>query len=270
MKAVRKLMHVATILLFGLTFFFPLSFIAQIDDGITNAKDVVYGDEGVDVLYSHTLGLSLFAHSRGAGLNFRYGKFLTAKKSRSFAFDLLYTKDLREELTSNPVYPEALPYVFGKVNSMVTMRFCLEKRREITPKLRKSGVQVGWLQRYGATLGFLKPVYLIIGYPTIPYENFIIEEYNPEEHFYDDIFGRSSWINGVDQVQVVPGFHYGFGFFFEYGGTRGLTKSMEAGVYADVYLKKMEILASEFVEPNRFFLCLYLKVEIGSNWTDVR
>ena len=220
-------------------------------------------------MYSHTLGLSLFAHSRGAGLNFRYGKFLTVKKSRSFAFDLLYTKDLREELTSNPVYPEALPYVFGKVNSMVTMRFCLEKRHEITPKYAKVEPKLDGYNVTEQRLASSNPsIYNRL--PNIPYENFIIEEYNPEEHFYDDIFGRSSWINGVDQIQVVPGFHYGFGFSFEYGGTRGLTKSMEAGGYADVYLKKMEILASEFVEPTWFFLGLYLKIEIGSNWTDAR
>ncbi len=268
MKTIGKLMNVATILLFSIVFFLPLSFLAQNDSGIATAKDAVYGEEGVDVLYSHTLGFSLFVHSRGAGLNFRYGKFHTAKKSRSFSFDLLFTKDIREELTSNPVYPEALPYIFGKVNSMVTMRFCLEKRHEITPKLRNRGVQVGYLQRGGATLGFLKPVYLVIGYPSIPYEQFITEQYNPEEHFYNDIYGRSPWINGVDQIKVVPGLHYGFGFTFEYGGTRTFTKSMELGGYADAYLNKMEVMANEFVESNRFFFGLYLKIEIGSNWTD--
>ena len=270
MKTVRKLMHVSTILLFFSAFFFPLSFVAQTESGITTAKDAVYGEEGVDILYSHTLGFSLFVHSRGAGLNLRYGKFFTAKKSRSSSYDILYTKDLREVLTSNPVYPEALPYVFGKVNSMVTMRFCFEERNEITPKIRKNGAQVGWLKRFGLTLGFLKPVYLVIGYPDIPYEQFIIEEYNPEEHFYNDIFGRSSWINGVDNLTVVPGLHFGTGFTFEYGGIRGLTKSIEIGGYTDIYLKKMEIMASEFVEPNRFFLGLYLKIEIGSNLTDAR
>ena len=162
MKAVRKVMKVATFLLLSHAFFFPLSFSAQTDDGIKTAKDAVYGEPGIDVLYTHTKGVSAFLHTQGAGINFRYGTFYTAKSSKSFAFDLLYTKDLREELTSNPYYVEALPYVLGKVHSLFSMRFCYEKRSEITPKLRKGAVQVGWLHRYGAVLGFFKPVYLVL------------------------------------------------------------------------------------------------------------
>ena len=63
--------------------------------------------------------------------------------SRSFAFDLYFTKHLREEMTANPVYPEALPYVFGKSNSMFSLRFLREHRKELSPKLRFGAVQVG-------------------------------------------------------------------------------------------------------------------------------
>jgi len=270
MKGDRKLMQVQTLLLFVLTFFFQLSFYAQTDDGIKTSKDAVYGEPGIDILYSHTAGISLFAHTQGAGLNARYGKFLTVKSSRSFAFDLYFTKHIQEELTSNPVYPESLPYTFGKVNCLFTSRFLVENRREITPKLRSGAVQVGWLYRYGVNLGFLKPVYLNIGYPVLPYEYTLSEQYDPVEHFYDDIYGRAPWVNGLDELKVVPGLHGGFGFTFEYGNERGLTKCMEVGTYFDVYLKKMEIMSSEFVDPSRYFLSLYLKVEMGSNWTDAR
>ncbi len=147
-------MQVRTLLLFSLIFFFQHSSIAQTADGITTSKDAVYGEPGIDILYSHTAGASLFAHSQGAGINFRFGKYRTAKSSMSFAFDLFYTKHLQEELTSNPGYSEALPYTFGKANSMFSMRFVAESRREITPKLRYGAVQVGFLYRYGINLGF--------------------------------------------------------------------------------------------------------------------
>ena len=270
MKGVRKIMQVQTLLLFVLTFLFQLSFKAQTNDGITTSKDAVYGEPGLDILYTHTVGYSVFAHTQGAGINFRYGKYKTAKSSTSFAFDLFYTKHIKEELTFNPYYPDVLPYNFGKLNSMFSSRFLIENRKEITPKLRHGAVQVGFLCRYGFNLGFLKPVYLEIGYPDLPYDHIITEPYNPEEHNYDDIYSRAPWINGLDELSVVPGLHGGFGLSFEYGNERGFTNSLEVGTYFDVYLSDMEIISNKFVESNRIFAGLYIKIEMGSNWTDVR
>ena len=62
MKGDRKLMQLHTLLLFALIFFFQLSFYAQTDTGIKTAKDAVYGEEGVDVLYSHTAGMLSLIH----------------------------------------------------------------------------------------------------------------------------------------------------------------------------------------------------------------
>ena len=45
---------------------------------------------------------------------------------------------------------------------------------------------------------------------------------------------------------------------------------MEVGAYFDVYLKEMEIMSVQFVDPSRCFLSLYLKFEMGANWTDDR
>ncbi len=267
-------MHLPTNLLCVAMFFFPLftssSVLAQTDNRISTSKDAVYGDDGEDVIYSHTSGVSIFVHSQGVGVNGRLGTFLTAISSRSFAFDLYFTKHLREEMTANPVYPEALPYVFGKSNSMFSMRLLREHRKELSPKLRFGAVQVGTVARYGFSLGFLKPVYLYIGIPDIPYEQIITVEYNPEEHFYDDIYGRAPWVNGLDDLTVVPGIHLGGGLTFEYSSQRGYTKSLEIGAMFDAYLNEIEILTSDLVEPQRLFLSLYIKLEMGSCWTDAR
>lgn len=90
----------------------PNSVSAQVRDGISTGNDVVYGKDGVDVLYSHTSGIHLIAHSQGAGVGAHYGLFLNAKTSRSINADLVYFKHEKEEKTSNPVYNDGLPYVF--------------------------------------------------------------------------------------------------------------------------------------------------------------
>lgn len=242
--------------------------IAQGDNGIKTSQDAVYGGEGIDVLYTHTSDINVFAHSQGAGISFRYGKFSTASNSRSLNSELMYIRHEREEKSANPVHLDGLPYVYGKVNSFINLRLAMEHRWEITPKLRQSGVQINHLVRYGASVAMLKPVYLEIGYPELPYEYVITEVYDPNEHFYDDIYGRASWVNGLDQTKFTSGAHICYALNFEYSEVRGSTSSIEVGGVLDVYMSEIEIMASELmVEPQRLFATVYLKLGIGANWT---
>jgi len=245
------------------------SVLAQTQDEVSTGKDAVYG-EGVDVLFTHTSGAHAFAHTQGAGVGFRYGFFLTAKTSRSLGCSLLYLRHEKEEKTYNPVYVEGLPYVLGKVNSFMIFRVYIESRRELTPKLRKGAVKVESVFSYGASLGLEKPVYLVIGYPEIPYEIFVDEPYDPIEHFYNDIYGRSSWVNGLDEMRVVPGVNASYGLTFEYGNERAITRSVEVGATIDVFMRPVEIMAAQFVDSQLAFLNLYLKLGIGSKWTQAR
>ena len=248
-------------------FAMPYYCLSQINDGISTGKDVVYGENGVDVLYSHTSGLHLVVHSQGAGVGGHYGMFLNSKTSRSISTDLVFFKHEKEEKTSNPVYIDGLPYVFGKVNSFIVFRINVETRKQLTPKLRKGAVRVERVFRYGVGLGLKKPVYLEIGYPEIPYDYLATEQYNPDEHFYNDIYGRSPWVNGLDEIKVIPGGNLSYGFSFEYGDIRGRTRRVELGTSLDVFLRPIDIMAIQFVESQLAFLSLYIKIELGSNWT---
>tara|TARA_B110000881_G_scaffold102095_1_gene89629 strand:+ start:3038 stop:3826 length:789 start_codon:yes stop_codon:yes gene_type:complete len=245
----------------------PNSVAAQVRDGISTGKDAVYGEDGVDVLYSHTSGIHLIAHSQGAGIGAHYGWFLNAKTSRSINADLVYFKHEKEEKTSNPVYNDGLPYVFGKLNSFLVFRINIETRKELTPKLRQGAVRVERVFRYGIGLGLEKPVYLEIGYPEIPYDYLATELYNPDEHFYNDIYGRSPWVNGLDEMNVIPGGNLNYALSFEYGDVRGMTRHVEMGTSLDVFVRPVEIMAVQFVESQLFFLSLYLKIGLGANWT---
>tara|TARA_B110000444_G_C18847556_1_gene603137 strand:+ start:580 stop:1392 length:813 start_codon:yes stop_codon:yes gene_type:complete len=267
MLGTDKIIKAIKLMFLNVILFTPFFALAQTSDGIITQKDAVYGSEGIDVLFTHATDFSLIAHTSGAGISFRYGKYLTAKTSRSLTADFLYFKHPKEEKAQNPVYLDGLPYVYGKVNSFMTLRVSVEHRKEITPKLRSGAVQVGRLARCGASLGLIKPIYLIIGYPEIPYERLETERYDPLSHFYDDIFGRAPWVNGVDEISISPGFHMSYGLFFEYGNIRGVTKSFEVGCSGDVFLSPVDIIATDFVDPNRFFLSLYVKIGLGSNWT---
>ena len=175
----------------------------------------------------------------------------------------MYIRHEREEKSANPVYIDGLPYVYGKVNSFINLRLAMEYRWEITPKLRQAECS-DHLVRYGASVAMLKPVYLEIGYPELPYEYVITEVYDPNEHFYDDIYGRASWVNGLDQTKFTSGAHIRYALNFEYSEVRGSTRSIEVGGVLDVYMSEIEIMATELmVEPQRLFCDCVFK----GNWS---
>jgi len=269
MQAERKIYFISVAIYF-IVVSLSNSFSAQTTDGIATDKDVVYGEEGIDVLFSHTSGVHLSVHSQGAGIGARYGYFTTSKKSSSLAVDLRYFRHEKEEKTANPVYNDGLPYVFGKLNSFLALNIVIESKRELTPKLRKGAVQVSTVKKIGGSLGVEKPVYLVIGYPEIPYEYFATERYLPEEHFYNDIFGRAPWVNGLDEIKIVPGGSVSYGLLFEYGDQRARTKSVELGMTLDVFIRPIEIMAVQFVDRKMAFLNLYLRLEVGAKWTQAR
>ena len=239
----------------------------QVNDGISTGKDLVYGEDGVDILYSHTSGVNFILHSQGAGIGACYGVFLNSKVSRSINADFVFFRHEKEERSSNPVYQDGLPYVFGKIHSFLVLRLSVESRKALTPKLRKGAVRIEKVFRYGVGLGFEKPVYLEIGYPEIPYDYLATERYNPEEHFYNDIYGRSPWVNGLDEMKVVPGANLNYGLSFEYGNIRGRTRYVELGTALDIFVRPVEIMAVQFVDSKLAFLSFYVKIGLGANWT---
>ena len=46
--------------------------------------------------------------------------------------------------------------------------------------------------------------------------------------------------------------------------------SVEVGSVIDDYMSDIEIMASEFVDPQKMFATVYLKFGIGANWTQAK
>jgi hypothetical protein len=156
--------------------------------------------------------------------------------------------------------------VYGKLNNFYILRPTLTIRNIIADKLRYSGVQVGYVFQSGPSLGITKPVYLEIGYPSFPYEYIAVEKYDPNKHYLDDIFGRASGLNGLNELKLHPGWFAKFGLNFEYSNERYVLKGLEAGVAFDGYLRDIPIMA-DFEEPNKqLFLTFYLNFFIGSKF----
>lgn len=232
----------------------------------SNGLDAVYG-EGTDVLMTDAARFHLTLHSQGAGFGVQRGTFQGAFLERGWQGELVFVRHPKEEKTRNPVYEESLPYIYGKVNAHHALRIERYTTRVITEKYRQHGVTVARTRQWGVVLGLAKPVYLEIGYPDIPYTSVAVERYDPEVHFSDRIYGRAPWVNGLEDIGFNPGLGWGEGFSFEFNDQRSKTRTLEVGLRTDVYLKRAEIMAAEFVESRRIHFTFCLRYGWGAQWS---
>ena len=226
------------------------------------AQQTVYDE--TRVLYRKEIGGGFIAHGGGWGLNFFLGRHLTARDRRMYGLEIVGMKHPKEIKSFNPYYEDARGYFYGKVNSFLVVRPTIGHKHQITDKIRSSGVEVNWLWGIGPSLGLAKPVYLQIGKPEIPYEYIEVERYDPNVHYVDDIFGRASWFNGLNELKVYPGVFGRFGFNFEHSGEAAGIKAIEVGVSVDAYLEEVPIMAElEGVENKQIFLEFYVSLKFG-------
>lgn len=223
------------------------------------------------IIYSHQHYGGVHLLTQGIGGTFTLGKYKGAHNIMLYTLDILHMKHEKEIKSFNPVYDNSKSYVYGKVNSFFVLRPGIGKKRILTDKLRKSGVQVGYTWGFGASLGLTKPVYLEIGYPSIPYDYLAVEKYDPDKHYFDDIYGRASGLNGLNELAIHPGAFAKFALNFEYSGEKDRLKGLEIGGVLDAYANRVPIMAEEIgelegVQNKRYFLSLYVNVFVGKKY----
>ena len=111
-----------------------------------------------------------------------------------------------------------------------------------------------------------KPIYLYILYPTAfegEYE-LIMEKYDPEKHYVDNIYGRAPFTKGISELKPIPGAYVKAGLSFEYGNFINNIRCLETGVTLDVYGKKIPIMA--FADNSNYFLNFYVNWVFGKRW----
>jgi hypothetical protein len=217
-----------------------------------------------DIIYNHQITGGLNLHSNGFGAFFHAGKFRGVKTLWYLGADFVSMKHEKEVKSFNPVYEDSKSYVYGKTNSFYVFRPYLGKRKIISRKERPSGVEVSYTWALGPSVGITKPVYLEIGYPSIPYDYLAVERYDPQRHFFDDIYGRASGLRGLGELKVHPGAFGRFAMAFEYHGSRERLKGIEVGVDVDAYATEIPIMAPDIVNSNRqYFLTFHLNLFFG-------
>ncbi len=252
MKTLRQLLTL--MLLFNAT-----QLIAQQNSNeFVEDKPVLMKNEATGGLNFHTSGT--------IGIQFRKGYNLTGFKKWILEGDIIGMKHPKEVKTVNQYFDNAKSYVYGKQNTFNIIRFGTGIQKTLFSKAERNGVEIRFHYSGGLSLGITKPVYLNILKPTGKGGEFdvIVEKYNPNEHFVDNIYGRAPFTEGLDEINLHPGAYGKIGFNFEYAPIFEDVKSIEIGAIVDVYPKDIPIMA--LIENKKLFLTFYITLMYGKKW----
>lgn len=220
------------------------------------------------IIYRYQMHGGGILHSNGLGVFFNHGWYRGVKKVWLLGVDALYMKHDKEVRSFNPVYEDSRSYIYGKVNNFYILRPGVGVRKVISEKVRKSGVQVAYQWMVGPSIGITKPIYLEIGYGNIGrYDYVAVERYNPDEHFFDSIYGRASGLNGIDDMRLRPGAFFKFALNFEYASEKDRIKALDAGITVDAFPSQIPIMAESLVDRNKqVFLTFFLNFSFGTKY----
>lgn len=244
--------------------FFSFNLVAQVENKTVQGNENTFDE--VKLLYRNESTAGVLIHTNGLGINYRRGKHVTGFRKRLFEMEVTYYRHNKEFKTTNPSFDNAKGYFYGKLNSAYLIRPGIGFHNVIYTKPEKNGVEIRYVAVIGASLMFLKPVYLEILKDTgIPGTYAVVtEKYDPDRHFQDNIYGRAPFMRGFGDMSLQPGGYLKFGLNFEYGPVDTEIKSLETGVILDVYAKDVPLMATQKMHP--YLLSLYLNFSIGKKW----
>jgi hypothetical protein len=202
-------------------------------------------------------------HTQGLGFGYRTGYNMTALKKRMFDFSFFTMKHPKEIKMSNTLlFVNAKSYVYGKMNHLMLLQASIGTQKILNEKPYWGGIEIRRFLSLGATAGFAKPVYLYIFEFSGPFPVTTLEKYDPEEHFYDNIYGRGPFLKGFNEIKVYPGLHLKAGFSFEHGVDEGSVRALETGLMINAFLQKVPVMS--FTDNFQVFYTLFLSYHFGN------
>ncbi|MCX6268054.1 MAG: hypothetical protein NTW16_11945 [Bacteroidetes bacterium] len=219
-----------------------------------------------NVLLEKQWSLGALLHTNGWGIIFRKGHNVAALRQFMWEIEFSTYKSTKEVRSINPYFSDSRSYFYGKLNYVWFFRGGIGQQQILNRKPYWGGVQLSWLYYGGFSLGVTKPVYLYIIYFNSGFTDYEIKEerYNPEVDFVDNIYGRGSFLAGLNNIGLHPGVYLKTGLDFEFGVKNRQISSLQVGGILDVSPIPIAIMA--YNPKQSFFITLYVSVMFGKRF----
>ena len=234
-------------------------------------------DQQKGIIYSKETTTDFRLHTNGAAFGMNFGKIRTYNRTKLIYVGVGELKH-PQEIRQNRNLPFGgssgfRGYIFGKQNNLLAIRGGIGEKRYFSDKARRKGVALAVSYEGGATLGLLKPYYLVLRFQPEDFSqnNYRSEKYSPENEdrflAYDKIFGADSFFQGFGEIGIQPGLHGKAALHFDWGVFDEFIKALEAGIMVDFFLKEVPIMAESSLAPNLqnkvVFVNLFLTLQFG-------
>lgn len=227
----------------------------------SHAQETIFEEKTTTFSSEKSGGIGM--HTNGFHAFYRSGTYTSGFTKRIYEIEVANIRHPREIKSVSPFDDNLRGYVYGKMNALYTIRPSIGFHNIFVPKQSIRGVSVTYVTHIGASLGLAKPIYLNVE-KADERNNVIIvrEKYDPDEHQQGEIYGRASFINGIDEIRFYPGAFFKAGLHFDYGNDRETLRAIELGLKADLFLEKVPIMA--FAENRQLYINVYISILFGT------
>lgn len=221
------------------------------------------------VLLRNEGSFGFLAHSNGIGIEGKRAWVKNYIKKNFLEAQLVGMKHPKEIKTINTRFENPKSFIYGKMNTFTILRLAAGQQEILYGKADRTGVEVRLNYAGGLSLGFAKPVYLIIDYPAsaeeLGYQQ--EEKYDPNsvhQNSVDNIVGRAPFTRGLDELKPYPGIFAKAALNFEYAPAYEDIRALEVGVALDAYGKSIPIMA--YTKNKQVFLTFFITLIYGQKW----
>ncbi len=228
------------------------------------------------VIYRKEIAFDARLHTNGMAFAINFGDIITYRRSKYYHIELGYIKDPREQKQTRNVgflfNTSSNAFKLGKQNTLFTLRGGVGRKIFISDKAKRKGIAIGYSYEFGPTIAILKPYYLDLQYQVeedgqtkieLRSEKYSVE--NAEKFLtFNQIYGSSGFSKGLKELSFIPGGQAKIGLFFSLGAFDEYIKSVELGLMADAYIRKIPIMVeTDNVSNKPYFINLYIHLQLG-------
>ncbi|MEA2040950.1 MAG: hypothetical protein U9N85_00165 [Bacteroidota bacterium] len=219
-----------------------------------NAQGEVDDEKKIFFRNEKSFGFNL--NTNGWGASYRYGKRINARKKWLYEGGFNYVKHEKEKKQFNFLSTSLSRFAYGKTHLAVNTQFGMGRQNEIFEKFDKSSISIRFVWTAGGSVAFLKPIY----YKVLEKDEFVIRTYDKDVPWFY-IWGKGPFFKGFNEIKIIPGGYAKAGFSFEFSTTDTRLNILETGVFAELYPKKLEIMATEI--NHNIFYGIYFSYRFG-------
>jgi hypothetical protein len=192
------------------------------------------------------------------GFTFKKARRLTSNMFETFGLEIMNVKNPQEVRIQSQATGNF--FIFGKSNYLYAFRFQYGRDIVLFTKAPQQGIEIKAVFAAGPSIGIVAPYYIERAQDGGSPFNTINEQYDPNKHTIDKIYGTGYLFQGLGRSSIQLGGNIKAGLNFELGVVKTQVTGFEVGVLIDAYFKEVVLMptaTNRAVFPTVYFTLFY-------------